>query len=279
MARLKSADCDFLKGVPELWTVVLDQMARDESIVDVRAAIRNELADRFDEHRGARTITEDFCLASLVQDSSKPVSDLPLSSLSGDRPKRLAAAEAMARLIRHRPVALLLAADRIKNFAAYGHAESAFAHRFPHDLVQEAARAIAGSAQVLKHLSEWLNGSEHSAVHPMAASLLHAAVPGWRPGPDCRPRLSGAYLARAAWPGLNLSRVEPRFGGLQRGRLELGEPGTIAREPRPISTRQSPRSTAGLLGCHSALIYTAPIFGRSRRLMLALPRPTLPALV
>ena len=31
-------------------------------------------------------------------------------------------------------------------------------------------------------------------VQPMAASLLHAATPGWRPDPDPRPRLEGAYL-------------------------------------------------------------------------------------
>ena len=51
----------------------------------------------------------------------------------------------MARLIRHRPVALLLAADRIKDVAESGQAESAFVHSFPMIFVQEAAMAIAGS--------------------------------------------------------------------------------------------------------------------------------------
>ena len=37
MARLRTSDDrGFLKGIPELWTVVLDRMARDESILDVR---------------------------------------------------------------------------------------------------------------------------------------------------------------------------------------------------------------------------------------------------
>jgi uncharacterized protein YjbI with pentapeptide repeats/energy-coupling factor transporter ATP-binding protein EcfA2 len=208
MTRLKTADDrGFLKGIPELWTVVLDQMARDESIVDVRAAIRSELAEWFDEHSHARAITEDFCLAGIGQNSNS-VLNLPQTALSGDMPKRSQSAEALVRLIRHRPVGLLLAAARIKDIAELGHVESAFNAHFPYDLVKEAARQIAGSTHALQHLNEWLNRCEHSAVHPMAASLLHAAAPGWRPGPECRPHLSGAYLARAAWTGLDLSRVD-----------------------------------------------------------------------
>ena len=83
----------------------------------------------------------------------------------------------------------------------------------------EAAPAIAGSTEALQHLSEWLNRTEDSAVHPMAATLLHAAVPGWRPGPECRPRLSGAYLARAIWPGLNLCRVDLQSANLKEADL------------------------------------------------------------
>ena len=219
MTRLKASDDrGFLMGIPELWTIVLDQMARDESIVGVRSALRCELAEWFNEHHRARAITEDFCLADIGQ-SSDIVLHLALSSLSGDMPKRAEGAESLARLIRHRPVALLLAADRLKVFAESGHSESAFAHTFPYDLVQEAAPAIAGSTKALQRLSEWLNRAEDSAVHPMAASLLHAASPGWRPGPDCRPRLSGAYLARAAWPGLNLSQVDLESADLKEADL------------------------------------------------------------
>ena len=53
MARLKAADDgSFIKGIPELWTVVLDRMACDESIVGVRAAIHASL------QRGSRTYPE-----------------------------------------------------------------------------------------------------------------------------------------------------------------------------------------------------------------------------
>src|SRR5207248_9544739 len=47
MARLKaSGDREFLQGIPELWTAVLDRMAGDESVGDVRTALRCELAAR-----------------------------------------------------------------------------------------------------------------------------------------------------------------------------------------------------------------------------------------
>ena len=49
MTRLKmSDDRGLLKGIPELWTTVLDRMARDESIRNVREAIRSELNAWFD---------------------------------------------------------------------------------------------------------------------------------------------------------------------------------------------------------------------------------------
>ena len=54
MARLKaSGDSGFLEGIPELCVVVLDQMARDESIGDVRTALRRALAERLDDHPAA----------------------------------------------------------------------------------------------------------------------------------------------------------------------------------------------------------------------------------
>ncbi len=44
-------------------------------------------------------------------------------------------------------------------------------------------------------------------------------TPGWRPGPECRPRLSGAYLARAAWSGLNLAGLNLESADLNEADL------------------------------------------------------------
>ncbi len=219
MSRLKASnDRGFLKGIPELWTVVLDRMARDESIVDVRAALRCELAEWYDQHPRERAVAEDTCLTGFGRSSNQVVS-LPFSALFRGISNEARLAEKMNRLIRHRPVGLLLAADRIKGIAESGHAESAFTRQFPHDLVEEAALMIAGNTPALQHLSNWLSRSEHRAVHPMAASLLHAATLGWRPGSEWRPRLKGAYLAQATWSGLNLAGVDLESADLKEADL------------------------------------------------------------
>ena len=83
-------------------------------------------------------------------------------------------------MIRHRSVGLLLAADRIRGIAEYGHVDSRFSQQFPLDLVQEAL-AITGNPLALQHLSKWIAQSEHCAIQPMAASLLHAVIPASRP--------------------------------------------------------------------------------------------------
>jgi uncharacterized protein YjbI with pentapeptide repeats len=236
MARLRTSDDRaFLKGIPELWAVVLDQMARDESIGNVRAAIRRELAEWFDRNPRARATTASFCLTGVGQNTD-PVLNLALSALSGETPSRTQSAQGLLRLIRHRPVALLLAADRIKDLVEHGRADSIFGQRFSYDLVQETAMVIAGNTVALQHLSDWLDRSEQAHVHPMAASLMHAAAPGWRPGPDSRLRLTGAYLPRAAWPGLNLSRgnlesADFREADLNKANLKKSQ-ATHARFPR-----------------------------------------------
>ncbi len=215
MARLKTAsDPDFLDGIPELWTCVLDRMADDNSISDARTAIERELAECFDQSPGARDVAENFCLTCLARRSSA-ILNLPFSALPGELSNQARWSEKANRLIRHRPVALSLAASRIAAIAERGSVDLKFTHPFPLDLLLEAARRIAGDARALRHLDEWLSQPRHEAIHPMAASLLVAARPDWKPGPDCRPRLNGAYLAGAAWSDTDLARADLESANLE----------------------------------------------------------------
>jgi uncharacterized protein YjbI with pentapeptide repeats len=212
-----SADLDFLEGIPELWTMVLDRMACDESIGGVRAAMWNELRSRLEGRPALGELVEEFCLSAVRQNSSTVIPS-NISELPGGESAGGPFAVELARLIRHRPTALLLAAGRVAAIVENGQGKLSLAHRLPRDLVQEAARLIAGSNQALQHLNDWvgqqpretdrpLDESVLRAVQPMAASLLHAATPGWRPHPESVPRLQGAYLDGAAWSGLNLAEV------------------------------------------------------------------------
>ncbi len=218
MARLKrSGNCTFLRGIPELWTVVLDLMASDESIADIRAALRHELAARLGNHR-LREQVEELCLTA-IQQISKSGEQIPTADLSGGDVADIPFDRALFRLIRHQPVMLLMAADRLAHLAECGWANLVFAQQLPRELIHEAALRLSGNTQALQHLSDWIDQTQHRAVHPMVASLLHAVMPEWCPGPLCRPRLNGAYLDRVKWSGVNLAGIDLRSADLESADL------------------------------------------------------------
>jgi uncharacterized protein YjbI with pentapeptide repeats/energy-coupling factor transporter ATP-binding protein EcfA2 len=209
MSRLKAAgDGNFIQGIPELWTVVLDQMALDESVDSVRTALTRVLEAWFTEHPDVRQFIEDFCILAIGKNFNL-VLNIPHSKLTGETPQKERHVAELLRLIRHRPVGLLLAARQIASGVEKSFLPSIdLSLQLPYDLIKETARLIAGNTLALEHLRAWINRKDRDAVHPLAASLLHMIAPGWRPGPDCRPRLNGAYLARAAWSGVDLAGVD-----------------------------------------------------------------------
>ena len=114
MARLarQEAEQDLLEGIPELWRIVLDRMAADEAIRGPRQALRIELDRRFADRESRRCIEGD-CLAALVvrgQSSYRLLECL----------RRHGPDAALFRLIRHRAIQLLLAADRIADDLSQG---------------------------------------------------------------------------------------------------------------------------------------------------------------
>jgi uncharacterized protein YjbI with pentapeptide repeats/energy-coupling factor transporter ATP-binding protein EcfA2 len=224
MGRLRaSRDFSFLDGIPELCSVVLDRMARDEAIGDVRTALRGELAARIDGTSARRDCVEDLCVdefRNTANDELVPA----VARMTGSDPAGIH----LARLVRHRPAALLLAADRIAALIEEGRPRPVMALHFPRELVLEVARQVVDSPKAIRHLSELFDDTRgnilvlpaianlEKAVQPLAASMLHAATPGWRPAPGCRPKLEGAYLDEVAWPGQDLAGVNLR-GATMRG--------------------------------------------------------------
>ncbi len=214
MGRLRtSRDFSFLDGIPALCAVVLDRMACDDSIGDVRAALEGELAARLDGVQAGTDRVADLCV-NKFRDAANAQSPEAIAELTGGDP----ASEHLIRLLRHRPAALLLAADRIAVFIERGRATRALSHRYSRELVLEVARRIATSPEAIQHLNDWTQ-SDLPGVHPLAASLLHAATPGWRPDPDCRPRLEGALLDGVVWPGQNLAGVSLRQATMRAAEL------------------------------------------------------------
>ncbi len=143
MARLRREDDALCRGLPELWRVVLDQLARDVSIPDGRSAMRREVTERLADPQ-LRRQTSWNCLLALVF----PIGD------EKTRFKQFFVAE-VRNLLRNRSVQLLLAADIVaENLRGAGDA-SALAYRLPRELVNEvaaaASRAVFGGASKSRH--------------------------------------------------------------------------------------------------------------------------------
>ena len=196
MDRLKrgKADWDWLGGSPELWRVVLDRMAAEESIDSLRQALRVELGTRLAEGELRRMVQSDCRAALLAQGGS---------TRPGNLVRRDCPDGVLLRLIRHRPVRLLLAAESMAT-ELEGYAECAFlGERLPRDLVREVASLVTDDLRALARLRICVASGPRSQ-QPTAASLLHATGIGWRPDGSPLPRMAGAYLEGAAWAGAHL---------------------------------------------------------------------------
>jgi uncharacterized protein YjbI with pentapeptide repeats len=211
MARLERRDAehDLLEGIPDLWQIVLDRMAADESIGGPREALRIELGRHLAD-RELREQVEGVCVVALLVRKQSYVRVV-------DYLRRHCPDDALVRLIRHRTIQLLLAADRLADELTRGAVCDVLARPLPRDLVQETALRIADRPEAVAHLKRLIADAEESR-HPMVASLLHALRVDWKPDqpPPC---LKGAYLEEAAWAGVELSGADLRNAELSRAYL------------------------------------------------------------
>jgi uncharacterized protein YjbI with pentapeptide repeats len=217
----ESGDEGFLGGIPELWTVVLDRMATDETIGDVRTALGRELDERM-SNGALRHRVGALCLNAirkhqvvefsevLATEPEKGMSTRWLSgSLEGD--------QALVRLLRHPPVQLLIAARWMAENLIHRGTSDVLDGQLPRALVHETGRLIAGAA-ALEALKLLLADNDRRG-DPMAASLLHAAGVNWYPTRHVRPDLHGAYLAGIRWIGVDLKGVNLAQADLEQALL------------------------------------------------------------
>jgi len=200
---LKARDRDLPAGVPELWCAVLDAMARDGDVSGVREAWRRTVPEE------ARRATGERAFRMIVEPRRTPQPDLAL--------------------LRHAPFRDLFAAEHV--VASLREGDYALPPGFVTPaLLRETAR-LADDGLVAR-LEAILARRRELPLHPLAASVVFAAKPDWRPPPQCL--LKGGRFPRARWAGLeqtgcdlretdlagaDLSRA--RFGGalLTRARL------------------------------------------------------------
>jgi uncharacterized protein YjbI with pentapeptide repeats/energy-coupling factor transporter ATP-binding protein EcfA2 len=216
MSRLKAADDRGLaEGNPELWRIVLDRMIADDLVAGPRQALRQEFATLLADGP-LRDRVRETCLRSLMNSTVETLAH-------GEPAESLALDARLQRLIRHRPIQVLIAADRIVAELAKDqivpdavkNVDPSFPRmlwpfpgkRWPRDIVREAGFLVRESQKASARLVMILERSLPD-YHPMAASLLHATGIGWRPAPGSVPRLSKAYLDGVDWLGIALPSAE-----------------------------------------------------------------------
>ena len=190
-----SADSDLLQGIPELWRLVLDRMAADESVLDVKSALRHEL-DKLLTIDRIRKLVRRFCI---VRQAIPEQSVDHLHKLLQDHD----CDPALLRLLRYEGVQVVLAAEGIVAALRSAGKSDYLRKRLPRRLVQEVAACMD---QRLRTRLDAIMMVKDASRHATAASILHAASIGWKPGRFRQPDLTGAYLNDAAWPKINLSK-------------------------------------------------------------------------
>jgi uncharacterized protein YjbI with pentapeptide repeats len=214
MRRCRIAnDKEILQGHPELWRHVVDVLAADEGILNIKDGLRRVVAARLPDGT-ARELASNWCLAILLGNAKLGAAFRSRLEPECDFPHLL-------RLLWHVPVLLMLASERIADELRTGKTYPALEHVLARELVLECASLIRNDPIALDRLTNIIQ-SRSRELHPMAASLLHAADIGWHPEPPetsgwrsllprkkfVGPRLHGAHLQNAKWPGIVLSHVE-----------------------------------------------------------------------
>lgn len=194
--REASSDAARLPRVPELWSVVLDRLAEDESIGSVREALASVLQQEL-SNPDVKRVARLACL-HCVQGGG-PVAPLDVAELWG-----YGCGDRLLNLLRHEAVQILLAAEKVAADLLAKASTLYLGVRLPRELVRETAKAMQGAEAVLKPLLRELPCGRQA----MVASILHAMGTGWRPEGARLPGLVGAYLDGAFWANVDLTRAQ-----------------------------------------------------------------------
>jgi len=210
--RLKaSSDRDMVLGNPELWGIILSQMASDESILDARSALLNFIDSKFRDVE-TRKLMQAHCFSTLMDAESQAAQSLA-------EMKKRGIDEALCRIIRHRIFQVILAAEEIATDLANKSPHLQLAKQLPYELVREVANRVRSDSKCIKVLKKLIS-KHNEECHPMAASILRLVDSEWIPSPGSLRSLAGAYLDHVTWPGVDLKKINLRGADLSEAKLE-----------------------------------------------------------
>jgi uncharacterized protein YjbI with pentapeptide repeats len=199
-----------LSGQPELCRLVAEELAASVPTDDIRAALRRAIAAQMPDEQALHD-ARFYTLAALFGEKK----------LADQRARQMVhrgISRSVLGLLKYPWIRILLTADWIVT-RLKGESEPPFPRdQWPRELVQEVAECVAGDQAVIGHLQEIADSGGEDYV-PMAASVLHVAVPQWRPDRKVCAYFSGAYLSAASWEGIELGEANLERADLSRAKL------------------------------------------------------------
>lgn len=216
LGRIHKAPARRLPDLPHLWTICLDEMAADDSILDWEAALRSYLVRRVSPQLRKRA--RQLCWRRLRDAPGfDEVQMWGHSGFLGFLLGRGLSSEDV-RLLRHPGVRLMLAAERLAGLGEDGIFQVGLGGWLPGDLIRKAGDLVRGRTGELSQLEIYL---KHNVLaQPMGVSLLLAAGTGWKPTENSKIKwLKSAHLAGVEWPRAPLSNVQFEHADLARANL------------------------------------------------------------
>jgi uncharacterized protein YjbI with pentapeptide repeats/energy-coupling factor transporter ATP-binding protein EcfA2 len=211
LLRTHKADCGsvldrigdggFLEGSPRWWRIVLDALARNPSLPDLRSAVESHLRTILPS-QDLRQQAAGCCLASMVAPHQIRMEASLFELYFEGLPREHGPA------LLHRPIRVLLASEAVTRELQSGRQPKVLHQRLPREVAQTVGRSIADDSLLLAGLKRLVGRRNAGNTHAMAASLLRFADPHWRPDSLTKGvNLQGAYLDGVVWSGVSLRKA------------------------------------------------------------------------
>jgi uncharacterized protein YjbI with pentapeptide repeats len=198
MTRIQ--DGELCEGLPRLWAIVLDHLAADQTLPNVRSALLRHVKDM-----------------KLPPDFETRLHRFGWKAITGDADadEILAGLLAKIDMSEHEPfflmepVQTLLACEYYVDQLRSPRGQSILRQRLPDDLLPAVADALRCDHEVIDQLQFLLTRKVDRVLHPASATLLVAIDPTWRPREIMREaNLNEATLNHVRWPGIDLSGAD-----------------------------------------------------------------------
>ncbi len=193
----RTADGAFLEGLPELWVLVLEELAANKSLDSAEAAMW-EILNRLMRRCGEATDIGKKTWEDLGNDKVKEQASSVLDP----------ATLPLGRLQELHPVQCMLAAEYFCSQLQTRSGMEILSRPIPEDVLPIIARRLRNNKRIISDLAALLILHADAALYASAMTLLLAIDPTWRPARSlARTNLKGAVLDGANWSEVDLSHT------------------------------------------------------------------------